>query len=1093
MGKTYKVFPQIINSYYTNVHFDVDDLKFYNLDIPPLVGQYTDGEYVLYSKKFELKNKRKVDGFYTFDTIRNVFAIIAIKNNKKEGIATVFDEDTKLPKFRIPYKNDMIDGHFVLYQKEDNNNRKRYGMRRSYEWDAYDYAYEYRDYGKGHTRLNYTSKKIVLTYKEGFVDELVLAYGCTKKDTFLLDSISVSKGWLNGPKTSHYYERFNKKAVLNSSTHETYKDNQIYGVKTVINHEDKTVRLEHYDDEGSITAEQYYAPFGHLITNTVYGKDSLEKHYPDYKSLAVVPDVSTDDNYNRSDDYEYQFVQRFEKGQMKSVAIKAGDKVSLNYCASERYELRDTIMNNLYYRIEQKSYFDRNTIAYYLIDTCQYSKSTKPCAKLYTRQFYYIKNNLSSYTEKTKLYYQMNPSETVVFAPVSTVVRHGLEVKKYYYGPLNYHFYNHLFISGNNKGIASYYRVSGDQKTGSIIHYIKIPMKYDSLLLVDTIMHKGQYVYKLDKTFYDAYDKFLLTSESSSSIRLSYNEERYDNFSLMDEMIRYFKLIPVQHKSIYVGRQAFSGNVEFNWDYKKTPNGLKAKLYEIKQTWALKPTLVVDINLEVNQSMLKSNKSKFIAPTKKIKINSSYGSFFGTYSVTDVFNHNSTYTHYNSNQLNDDVEYTLYSTNKRWKKTLKMDNMIKQESSMMNYEYGKKEGQWQINTENSYSTPMHQLVYHNNQLNGTQYQFRANSGYKFLGRVYNMKNDTVHGYYWKLARNGYPTLKGHFNMGVPDGTFIRYNVSDFKLRDTGKYILESLPFKHGYLDGTYKLYRDTNNLKYTVQLSIKDSMYYTVFKTTRNYESESDEHYVRPRVDDMKPKVYNGSDFVDNLPTRFKSGYYTYYYKSGFVFKQGQKHYSEPNGIWHFYREGQGRLYKTIDFKDSVVYLSAADSIGTVGRVKAYYDNGQLMYEAWAQNMDTKYTCESEADMPTEEDHYLSFFDENGKSMLENGSGVITELQASGHKLKEGRVEQFKKQGVWVYYNNYGQAEAMGLFENGLKVGRWIKGDLSGLHLSEKVCFMSNEEYFDWIAQYGGDLNFQEEYYNKGQLIQSNGVETIRR
>ena len=120
MGKTYKVFPQIINSYYTNVHFDVDDLKFYNLDIPPLVGQYTDGEYVLYSKKFELKNKRKVDGFYTFDTIRNVFAIIAIKNNKKEGIATVFDEDTKLPKFRIPYKNDMIDGHFVLYQKEDN-------------------------------------------------------------------------------------------------------------------------------------------------------------------------------------------------------------------------------------------------------------------------------------------------------------------------------------------------------------------------------------------------------------------------------------------------------------------------------------------------------------------------------------------------------------------------------------------------------------------------------------------------------------------------------------------------------------------------------------------------------------------------------------------------------------------------------------------------------------------------------------------------------------------------------------------------------------------------------------------------------------
>ena len=93
----------------------------------------------------------------------------------------------------------------------------------------------------------------------------------------------------------------------------------------------------------------------------------------------------------------------------------------------------------------------------------------------------------------------------------------------------------------------------------------------------------------------------------------------------------------------------------------------------------------------------------------------------------------------------------------------------------------------------------------------------------------------------------------------------------------------------------------------------------------------------------------------------------------------------------------------------------------------------------------------------------------------------------------KGSECEYKKQGVWVYYNNYGQAEAMGLYENGLKVGRWITGDLSGLHLSEKVCFMSNEEYFDWIAQYGGDLNFKEEFYNKGQLIQSNGVDTIRR
>ena len=1093
MGKTYKVFPQIINSYYTNVNFDIEDLKFYNLDIPPIVGQFTDGEYLLYSKRFDLKNKRIVNNEYVYDTIRKVFAIIPIKNNKKEGIVTVYDEGTQLPVYRIPYKNDMIDGHFVLYETASNIRPHRYSRHSRYDWEE-SYYEDVNIFLKGYSAVPVKAKKIELNYKEGFIDGVLTVYACTKKDTVLVDSMTLEKGWLQGLKTKYDYQMYNKRITKITSTYTHYKDNAEIGHTSNYNFLDQSKKVSVYDDNTDLLAEYEYSQFNRLKKATLYGLDSIKKYYPNYKEIANFPDVTPDYEYDEGGLYAAdQLVMYYKDNKQTDFAIKYDNFVSVNFSALERYNYRDTIMMGKFFRIKTYDTYDKIVSTCYLIDTCTSKIGSKSCAKVYTRSFEFKKLTSANYTEKTNLYYQMNPNETVQNVAINTTVKKGKITQKYYYAPLNYHYYNHTFTKGKFAGARSYYKVQGTTLNGSIIHYLKVPMKYDSLMLIDTIMFKGQYTYKLDKLFYDSYTKFLLTTERNSS--WSSSNDKYDFFDLLTSMLNYFELIPNQHKAIYVGRQAFTGNVELNWHYKRRPNNFKAKMYEIKQVWALKPTLVIELDVEARKTLLSANKSKLIAPTKRIKINSGFGAFTGTYSMTDIFDHSSTYTHYLDNKLNDDIEYSLYtSTKSKYNKAIQFKHLQRAETSMMNYENGKKEGQWQLNTESNYSSGLTQLVFHNNQLNGTQYQFKNNSGYKCLSRVYEMKNDTINGAIWKLSRTGYPISKGYFKMGIPDGQFIRYNVSDFRVRDTAKYVSEVIPFKHGYLDGTYKLYRDTNNLKYTVQLSIKDSMFYSVFKSnSRSYDDEHNYESRRIRVEEQNNKFFNGHDFMDNLPSRFRSGYYTYYYKSGFVFKKGQKSYSDPTGLWSFYREGQGRLFKTIDFKDSMVYLSKTDSISTVGLVKAYYDNGQLMYEGWAENMDTKYTCESEADMPTEEDHYLSFYDENGKSLLENGSGVITELQASGHKLKEGRLEQYKKQGVWVYYNNYGQAEAMGLYENGLKVGRWITGDLSGLHLSEKVCFMSNEEYFDWIAQYGGDLNFKEEFYNKGQLIQSNGVDTIRR
>jgi len=54
-------------------------------------------------------------------------------------------------------------------------------------------------------------------------------------------------------------------------------------------------------------------------------------------------------------------------------------------------------------------------------------------------------------------------------------------------------------------------------------------------------------------------------------------------------------------------------------------------------------------------------------------------------------------------------------------------------------------------------------------------------------------------------------------------------------------------------------------------------------------------------------------------------------------------------------------------------------------------------------------------------------------------------------------------------------------------------GDLGWLNLDEKVCFMNDEEFKNWVKMFGGNLNLKEEFYNNGLLVTSNYVNTIKR
>jgi antitoxin component YwqK of YwqJK toxin-antitoxin module len=113
--------------------------------------------------------------------------------------------------------------------------------------------------------------------------------------------------------------------------------------------------------------------------------------------------------------------------------------------------------------------------------------------------------------------------------------------------------------------------------------------------------------------------------------------------------------------------------------------------------------------------------------------------------------------------------------------------------------------------------------------------------------------------------------------------------------------------------------------------------------------------------------------------------------------------------------------------------------------------------------------------------------------VLENGSGTIRELQANGYVLKEGKVENHLKQGIWIYYSKFGLPEAIGAYKDGKKTGRWLKGDLGGLNLDDRICYMSEEEFSAWVNMFGDSLSLSEEFYAEGKLVSSNSVNTRKR
>jgi hypothetical protein len=1100
-GKLYKVYPQTIDSYNSNVYFQLGQLRFNNLNLPPIIGSVEDGEYLIYNTNFALKNKRKIAKEIVYDTVYQVYSTFTIKNNKKEGNASIYTMFSQTVKCVIPYKNDLIDGHFTIYQNNKSNYRRSWGG----DMDNEDYSIDYKHYILYKNRVKYDGSKFELNYVNGILSGNLRVYQYVKGDTLLVDEITVDQGLKSGLYKHFVYWKDKKKIKLFSVSEGTYLKDEREGRWTTNYNRDNDLEVSFYTKNKECAQEIYHNNI--IVNKYIYGRDSVIKQFPDYKTIAIFPDVSVDRYSGRSSSQISLIRYNYKNGVLVDKTFRIDAWIKPDFYKNGE-SIKDTIIDGRFYRTKREGYI-RGVESQYLLDSCSdksndYPNSNNYCAQLLIQKTYNRKGEITDLYKTTK-YFELNPSEKNTFVYSKTYESHKALVTKQYYEPLDYDYNDVQWIKGRSLNSSIRYKVSGDKSNGSIVKLIKVPLKYDTLMLVDTIMKRGKFLYKQDEHFKSGFESYLLENE--------YNED----YELNGMILQFFKVLPQQHKSILLGKEQYTGDIKVEIDYKRNPKKLKAQLFEILEFFGLQKRLEIVIKLEQSKKILKRYKSKLIPPSAEINYTVIDGAFNGSIRCIDIFDYWSVSSTYYDNRLNDDLEMKIYKLNKRWNAKMKEKHFSITTPSMITYVNGMKEGQWYIEP-NNYGSSKSQYTFHQNKLNGMQYRFSESNSFQFLNYVYPMENDTVNGEFWRLRKNGYPIYHGRFNKGIPHGEIVKYFNYNEWYRDTAKYLKEKYTFDHGYLSGRYSFYRDTDNLKFTVDFDKNDSMFFTALKPiyklseykSKKYNSSgssysshySDDYeevdlssYRRADNNKVLSKVITGYEFIDQLfeSPYFKRGLYTYYYKSGMVFKQGYKISNELSGKWTFFREGKNRVYKTIDFKDSFLYVVDNDTVLSRGYVKAYYDDGKPMFIGYATDNNTKYTCESETEIPTEEDYYMAFYDTSGQNILKDGNGFITELQASGHKLKEGQIINNKKQGIWIYYNNFGQPEAIGMYENGLKVGRWLSGDLSGLNLSDKVCFMNNDEYLDWINTYGGNLDLTESFYTKGILLNSNSVETIKR
>jgi len=213
---------------------------------------------------------------------------------------------------------------------------------------------------------------------------------------------------------------------------------------------------------------------------------------------------------------------------------------------------------------------------------------------------------------------------------------------------------------------------------------------------------------------------------------------------------------------------------------------------------------------------------------------------------------------------------------------------------------------------------------------------------------------------------------------------------------------------------------------------------------------------------------YNEEYYYDRIDTAASAASY-----SPNSYKIGLWTYFDPQGI---------KLYE-IDYSDTTDLILGKDTTRGIAIYKAFYENGQLRYSGRLLEEANMLDCES--DLP-ERDFtvlYDAYFAKDGAPLVTKGTGALKIFYNNEMVRYEGEVINGQKNGWWKEYNKEGKIIGAGKYVNGIKQGRWLYGDLTGINYLDDRCFESEDMklYLQQMVQYS--LEIREEVYENGEIV----------
>ncbi|MFI5149979.1 MAG: hypothetical protein ACHQRM_09625 [Bacteroidia bacterium] len=396
--------------------------------------------------------------------------------------------------------------------------------------------------------------------------------------------------------------------------------------------------------------------------------------------------------------------------------------------------------------------------------------------------------------------------------------------------------------------------------------------------------------------------------------------------------------------------------------------------------------------------------------------------------------------------------------------------------------------------------------------------------FRYLSGSVGAKNSKREGDFIEFDPSGSPLSRTQYHLDLKDGKEVNYWESG-KWKDSANYIaglrqgyariwsvegtlIEEADYKDGEFNGSVKKWYDNGIRKSegTYNAGNRTGLWLHYFSNGQPNAriefldaTETKKHTPPPSTLPVyyKDRLPNASaPFRYQRKNRYQfkeemmeegNASITYYYEGGQKAQEGYMINDTRVGIWEWWREN-GSKEKEVDYTPGMHIGLQSDTILYLGKYTSWHVNGTKALEGLIMYEDPKYDCSKEVIDKIQNLYYLNSWDENGNPEIIHGNGYFKGYNFGKIVLSEGAVLNGVKNGPWIYRNEDGKLSSTGTYLMGIQDGKWLSGDLSGIHTIENACYrnLTVKEMNELMKK----LEIREEWYKEGDrykfLLHSN-------